>query len=348
MKVLAQTSKDGMIYHAFTCTHLVKDGKNTVKSFAENRAKKEEFIPCPYCFCNGQVVEENTKISALVKEPPIEEGILEENTKTPALMEEPPIEEGITEEIISVIVEDKVIDLTGVSTVTTTKDKAEEPTNSIEDTAPKEDKQVTDVDSQADRMVYILKRAKRSYYHSFCCTCCLDKSRLKEIPLNQAMERGYVACDCFDLTRKFIKSNKNYIEEKKGHVTFMYDDVKGILYIRSKLGFWKILYSVGNNSYILYHLSSSYVPYNPDYTIEDLEKFKFHHQKDAGSGGIKSLVEYIIGHDKNKAIYDVDYRKMPKSSKKQREYYKQARNRNRRRGIKRTLYLIKELERAGL
>lgn len=122
---------------------------------------------------------------------------------------------------------------------------------------------------------------------------------------------------------------------------FTYDISSNSLYIRTDIGFWKIK-SLRNESYRLFHLNH----FSKSAPVSVMMKWKFHYQQDAGEKkSLDQLVMYIHKHDiAMKTIAD-DYRKLPQDTKKQKKYYAQAKNRERRRSWRRMDSLFDQVER---
>ena len=73
----------------------------------------------------------------------------------------------------------------------------------------------------------------------------------------------------------------------------------------------------------------------------------FHRQSDVKAKATESmekLVEYIIAHDRAKITIMDDYRKLPKSTKKQKKYYKAAKRSNKKQAMRRLDSIFAALE----
>lgn len=83
---------------------------------------------------------------------------------------------------------------------------------------------------------------------------------------------------------------------------------------------------------------------NTDY--QDLIRGEFHRQKDVKqTDSLVKLVEYIDAHDKAKVVIQDDYHNLPRRTKKQKKYYKQAERKVKREAVKRMDTLFAMLER---
>ena len=81
------------------------------------------------------------------------------------------------------------------------------------------------------------------------------------------------------------------------------------------------------------------------------EKRQFHRQKDCStSTSFSRIVSYIAKHDKAKQIIKEDYRKLPKSTKRERKHYNHAKQKMQKRESRDKMYrldqIYKELEHA--
>ena len=83
---------------------------------------------------------------------------------------------------------------------------------------------------------------------------------------------------------------------------------------------------------------------NTDY--QELIRGEFHRQKDVKqTDSLVKLVEYIDAHDKAKVVIQDDYHNLPRRTKKQKKYYKQAERKVKREAVKRMDTLFAMLER---
>ena len=88
-----------------------------------------------------------------------------------------------------------------------------------------------------------------------------------------------------------------------------------------------------------------------DGRIEDLQPCKaahYHVQTDvARNQSPYKHLQYIVKHDAAKKVEQIDYKNLPKRTKKQKKYYRQAENRARRKSVSRVLDLFAEIEAKG-
>lgn len=113
------------------------------------------------------------------------------------------------------------------------------------------------------------------------------------------------------------------------------------LYILTDIAAWKIAYGYFKDSYKLLHS-----PFDGSaLTMEEAKSAHYHVQADVSrrQSPYKHL-QYIIRHDAAKKIEQIDYRLLPRATKRQKKYYNQAVNREKRRSIRRVYDLFAELE----
>ena len=126
--------------------------------------------------------------------------------------------------------------------------------------------------------------------------------------------------------------------KEKGSAIYL-DDCN--LYIITEMAAWKFKYDALKEQYKLYH--------HPFVSEEEkkvrVETLYFHRQKDvpATMSFIKD-VNYIFNHDKAKKIMAIDYRNLPKQTKRQKKYYNQTKRRERKKSTRRVLELFEKIE----
>ena len=82
--------------------------------------------------------------------------------------------------------------------------------------------------------------------------------------------------------------NINYYERKKD-MEHLFKD--GILYIKTSIGCWKLIYSKKEERIVLYHRNSSDSPVD----FVNPENERYHRQTDCASAGtINALLKYIL------------------------------------------------------
>ena len=129
-----------------------------------------------------------------------------------------------------------------------------------------------------------------------------------------------------------------YLAKKRG-VQIEFDDTN--LYILTDMAAWKISYVQYFDRYKLLHC-----PFDKKHlTMEEAKTAHYHVQRDVVKNQSPyNHLEYILRHDEAKKLMQVSYKKLPKVTKQQKKYYRQAENREKRNSIKRVWNLFAKLE----
>ena len=127
-----------------------------------------------------------------------------------------------------------------------------------------------------------------------------------------------------------------YLAKKRG-VQIEFDDTD--LYILTDMAAWKI-------SYVQYRYKLLHCPFDKNpLTMVEAKTAHYHVQRDvAKNQSPYNHLEYILRHDEAKKLMQVSYKKLPKVTKQQKKYYRQAENREKRNSIKRVWNLFAKLE----
>ena len=129
-----------------------------------------------------------------------------------------------------------------------------------------------------------------------------------------------------------------YLANKRG-VQIEFDGTD--LYILTDIAAWKISYVEYFDRYKLLHCPFDKKPL----TMEEAKTAHYHVQRDVAKNQSPYYhLEYILRHDEAKKLMQVSYKKLPKVTKQQKKYYRQAENREKRNSIKRVWKLFAELE----
>lgn len=129
---------------------------------------------------------------------------------------------------------------------------------------------------------------------------------------------------------------------RKNNIQIEYDGSD--LYIITDIAAWKIAYGYHFDWFKLLHC-----PFDGEgLTMEQVKEAHYHVQKDVprNQSPLKHL-QYIAKHDAAKKIERIDYRKLPQKTKKQKKYYRQAKNRAIRKSANRVIEILAELEVKG-
>lgn len=137
--------------------------------------------------------------------------------------------------------------------------------------------------------------------------------------------------------RKYVFQIEQYA--KANHIQTEYDGSD--LYLLTDIAVWKIAYGYRYDCFKLLHC-----PFNGKaLTMEEAKITHYHIQADVprNQSPYKHL-QYIAKHDEAKKIEQIDYKNLPQRTKKQKKYYRQAENREKRKSVRRVWDLFAELE----
>lgn len=165
-----------------------------------------------------------------------------------------------------------------------------------------------------------------------------------EIKVEQAEKEGYCECKYCAGLRGDVRTHKAQMLSwtHKKEMEFKFDDHTETLYIKTKIGFWKIYLKDDIDKYLLYHRNK----FEADTDYQELIRGEFHRQKDVKqTDSLVKLVEYIDAHEKARVVIQDDYHNLPRRTKKQKKYYKQAERKVKREAVKRMDTLFAMLER---
>ena len=190
--------------------------------------------------------------------------------------------------------------------------------------------------------VIVGTKAGKTYHEIWCpyAERLNDKSR-QEIREEDARKQGY--CQC-----KFCSSVRGYAYKYKREgivgLEFSYDKEDDALCVRTKVGFWKILWSDTSQDWRLYHMNhGGFRCFDPERPSKELMRGKFHRQDDVRPNvSLKKLFEYIRKHDDSYyQATTVGLAKLPKNTKRQKKTYKMAKKIKKKEEVGRVLELLK-------
>jgi len=198
----------------------------------------------------------------------------------------------------------------------------------------------------------IAKPKKKMIFHKSKCfyTNKITYSNLKILDSNYVRNHKYHTCKYCDGFVGDMRIYKRYMEEKsqEGKIKFYPNYNKETLFVETNVGLWRLYRDSENCTYVLYHHNY----FKPGMSVEDAMAGRhFHRQSDVKeTENLEKIFEYIIAHDKAKEIIADDYRNLPKTSKQQKKYYRQAKNRDRRKQVRRVdqLFIMLESQNADL
>ena len=198
----------------------------------------------------------------------------------------------------------------------------------------------------------ISKKSKDMIYHEEACPYAkrMTKKYCCYISEKTAKERGYHACSyCGGIHGLYLKLRDDpaYCSRSKEGLMISYDRIDRGICFRTSYGFWKVIIREPVETYKLWHLNRGH--FDTELPDKILMRREFHRQSDVKeTTNIGRIMQYISDHDKAKKIIENDWKKLPKSTSKQKKYYKQAQKRARQREHQRIDELFKKLEKGEL
>lgn len=140
----------------------------------------------------------------------------------------------------------------------------------------------------------------------------------------EAEWRGYRPCKCCDGAKFLYNLESENIEYFADQHNLDVDLKNNIIYVRTDVGCWKIVYKRSIQKFILLH--RNYV--SGRISLDEADSAPFHRQGDmAEAGSIMKYLKYIRNHDEFKQSMPADYRKLPRDTRKQKVYYESAKRR---------------------
>ena len=178
------------------------------------------------------------------------------------------------------------------------------------------------------------KNSRIKVYHTDYCPYfkLINKKNCSYVTSKKAEQMGYKQCSwCGGLHGIYLRAkldNCMFGEKVRRYVRIGYDRKNKGLLFRTTIGIWRLIEDPEQKrQYLLYH--HSFIEGEKQLSDLDLSKRKFHRQGDVEpTDNITGIVTYIYQHDKAKSIADGDYRKLPRKTKKQKKYYKQAKKKD--------------------
>ena len=184
-----------------------------------------------------------------------------------------------------------------------------------------------------------IKSKESGKYHRPGCkyTNQIYKRNRIELSFDEAKEFGFKPCrHCNNMSflyQRKIQKLDWYKENRK--MDYLFQD--GMLYIKTEMGCWKIVYSRGLEEFALYHRNGKQKPLDFAHPEND----RYHRQKDRlYFRDIEQILEYIYEHDKFRSVEKQGCRITYKNKK----YKKQAKKRKERAALRRVDRLFEKLE----
>lgn len=189
--------------------------------------------------------------------------------------------------------------------------------------------------------VLVSRNGKKVFHENFCPYILrTERKSRKTIDEEEAEEKGYREC-------AFCRSVKGIVYKYRmsGFDAF-YDSVDNAVCIRTDVGFWKAIWEEEEQQWKLFHMNHG--DFNPEKDPKRMMRSHFHRQRDVmPSTSLAKLVAYIQRHDDSILRYEDDFHKMPKTSPKQRKYYKHAKNRAKKKSIRNVYKILDQIKMEG-
>ena len=192
---------------------------------------------------------------------------------------------------------------------------------------------------------------KNKVYHRYGCMYAhrMKADNRKEMSVEVAERKHYHTCKYCGGLYGDVKIHKNAFATWSGkrNMQLQYHRPSDTLYIQTEIGFWKVFLKKESGRYVLYHRDV----YHAGMSFKEAICGDFHRQNDVkATESLEKLVDYITAHDRAKVIIMDDYRKLPKSTKQQKKYYKAAERRERKQEMKRldSIFAALEQSQAGM
>ena len=189
-------------------------------------------------------------------------------------------------------------------------------------------------------MIYS-KNSKKKIYHDYGCPYAKIEKGWETASKKTLEGRGYRPCSwCCGMHGIYLKYKQNRGWQD---IHFAFDwKYEGRICFRTDNGFWNVRRSE-HGQFWLYHLNGG--QFDPDAKDKTLMNRSFHRQKDVKeTENLDFILHYIREHDRMKQIMDDDWRNLPKTTKRKRKYYNQARKRANRKAARRLDKLFKQIE----
>ena len=125
----------------------------------------------------------------------------------------------------------------------------------------------------------------------------MPKNRMEMGPF-EAKKHGYRPCKCCNTMKFLYDRDISTLDYYKRKMAMDYKMVDGILYIKTEVSCWKLVYSRREEKIFLYHRNKSSQPLNFD--LPQMERY--HRQTDVQpSASINKHLRYIYEHDRYRA-----------------------------------------------
>lgn len=165
-----------------------------------------------------------------------------------------------------------------------------------------------------------------------------DKNKMS-LPKGDARKEGYHVCKYCNCMNHHYRAEQRTLDYYQNHKKMQFRFVDGILYVKSQIGCWKIVYVRKFESFVLYHRNTT----TKELDFNHPQYEQYHRQEDKPAcNSIAGYLDYIYEHDKYKAAVERGETVTKFSSKK---YAKREAKAQGKRENKRVDYLFRMLER---
>lgn len=178
-------------------------------------------------------------------------------------------------------------------------------------------------------------------YHKPGCKYCnnMKYENMMHLSKNDARKAGYRSCRYCNGMNYHYHTEQSSIAYYRNNKNMQFNYIDGILYVKSEIGCWKLVYIRKEERIALFHRNDS--KYEVNFDKPQYESY--HRQEDKPySNSISGYLNYIYEHDKYKAAIKRGETVTKFSSKK---YEKREAKAQRKRQISRVDYLFRVLER---
>jgi len=170
----------------------------------------------------------------------------------------------------------------------------------------------------------------------------IQRKNKRQMPEEKALHKGY--CEC-----KFCRSIRGlvYKYRHESDLNVSYDPIDQAFCIRTKVGFWKLIWRENKQVWHLFHMNHrGWKCFDEKLPSKELMRGSFHRQEDFREcGKISKAIKYILSHDKNYQLAEEDIRKISRNTPAERKHYRQQKNRKKRESVKNVYRIFDELER---
>lgn len=182
-----------------------------------------------------------------------------------------------------------------------------------------------------DVIISMAAKGQKIIYHRQNCMYVEKMKPQNRMVLSQKTVKKQRFCSCLYCggLKGELRTNPQFSAwEKEYGIAIDYIEKNNALYVRTKIGCWKLWPDEETDKYLLFHRNM----YNKDMTLAEACYGAYHRQRDVKPmASLHQLINYIVAHDRAKVIIMDNYRKLPRTTAKQKKYYRQTENKIKRR-----------------